>query len=60
MYNAGMPTQRPTPAQTEDPMFPRKSPLLKPLFLNDQDIDDLIAFLESLEEPMQRIRVAVP
>jgi cytochrome c peroxidase len=60
MYNAGMPTRRPTPAQREDPMFPRKSPLLKPLFLNDQDIDDLVAFLESLEEPLQRIRVAVP
>jgi cytochrome c peroxidase len=57
MYNAGMPTLVPkNREQLEDPLFPVKSPLLKPLGLNDQDLQDLEAFLRSLEEPLLRVR----
>ena len=55
MYNAGMPTLRPKPDQLDDPLFPKKSPLLKPLGLNRQDLGDLQAFLETLDEPRQRV-----
>lgn len=59
MYNVGMPNLVPRPDQKEDPLFPaKKSPLLKPLGLNRQDLADLEAFLEALEEP--RLRVVVP
>lgn len=56
MYNAGMPTLTPKPDQVDDPKFPKKSRLLRPLGLNKQDLKDLLAFLESLEEPPLRIR----
>ncbi len=56
LYRAGMPTLRRKPAQLEDPLFPTKSPLLQPLPLNDHDLDDLTAFLESLREPRRRVR----
>jgi cytochrome c peroxidase len=56
MYNAGMPNVRPSPKQKDDPLFPKKSPLLKPLGLNTQDIADLKAFLESLGEARFRVR----
>ncbi|MBA4030642.1 MAG: cytochrome-c peroxidase [Planctomyces sp.] len=56
LYNAGMPTLVPKPDQENDPRFPKKSPLLKPLGLNPQDVADLRAFLESLEEPRTRFR----
>lgn len=56
MYDAGMATLRPKPDQEDDPLFPTKSPLLKPLGLNAQDRDDLRAFLESLTEPRTRVR----
>ena len=56
MYNAGMPNVRPTPKQKNDPLFPKKSPLLKPLGLNRQDIADLKAFLESLTEKKFTVR----
>jgi cytochrome c peroxidase len=36
--------------------LPVKSPLLKPLGLNSEDLDDLATFLESLAEPRLRIR----
>jgi cytochrome c peroxidase len=36
-----------------------KSPLLKPLGLNKQDLADLTAFLTSLEETKRRIRPPV-
>ena len=55
MYNAGMPTLRPKADQLDDPLFPKKSPLLRPLGLNRQDLGDLQAFLETLEEPRQRV-----
>jgi cytochrome c peroxidase len=56
MYNAGMGTLRRKPAQMNDPLFPTKSPHLKELGLNKQDLADLRAFLESLEEPRTRVR----
>ena len=56
MYNAGMPTLTPREHQTDDPLFPKKSPLLRPLGLNPQDLTDLQAFLEALEEPRLRHR----
>ena len=56
MYNAGAAHPRPTEAQKNDPLFPVTDPLLKPLGLNTQDKDDLLAFLDSLSEPKQRIR----
>lgn len=56
MYNAGMPTLRRKEHQSEDPLFPTKSPLLKPLSLSKQDMSDLLAFLDALSEPPRRIR----
>lgn len=55
MYNAGMPTIKQYDFQRADPLFPKKSPHLKPLGLNRQDIADLAAFLGSLEEPPQHL-----
>ncbi|WP_254053622.1 cytochrome-c peroxidase [Singulisphaera sp. GP187] len=53
MYNAGMATlRRPSGAPKPDAApFPTKSPRLRPLGLNDRDLADLKAFLESLNEP---------
>ncbi|MEW4455540.1 cytochrome c peroxidase [Bremerella sp. JC817] len=56
MYNAGMPTIKRKEHQQDDELFPAKSPLLKPLGLNKQDLADLAAFLGSLEEPKLRVR----
>lgn len=56
MYNAGMPTLRRNAKQKDDPNFPTKSPLLKPLGLNKQDLADLEAFLRCLDEPARRVR----
>ena len=56
MYNAGMSTLRRKPHQQDDKLFPTKSHLLRPLGLNRQDLADLRAFLESLEEPRRRVR----
>jgi cytochrome c peroxidase len=55
-YNAGMATLRRKPEQAGDPLFPTKSPRLRPLGLNKQDLADLRAFLESLTEPKLRVR----
>jgi cytochrome c peroxidase len=57
MYNAGMGETRPKPGQEADPLFPVKSPHLKPLGLNAQDLSDLRALLESLTERRRRVRV---
>ncbi|GIW77109.1 MAG: methylamine utilization protein [Phycisphaerae bacterium] len=57
MYNAGGFHPKPTPAQKDDPLFPKTSPLLKPLNLTKQELSDLQAFLFSLTEPKQRMRV---
>lgn len=56
MYNAGMPTLRRNQDQLDDELFPNKSPHLKPLGLNKQDLADLAAFLGTLEESKRRIR----
>jgi cytochrome c peroxidase len=56
MYNAGMPTLRRQDYQHDDPLFPVKSPHLRPLGLNRQDLADLAAFLGTLEEPRHRVR----
>lgn len=56
LYNAGMPTPQRKQSQADDPRFPVKSPHLKPLGLNKQDLADLTAFLQSLEEPRRRVR----
>lgn len=56
LYNAGMPTPQRKQSQADDPRFPVKSPHLKPLGLNKQDLADLSAFLQSLEEPKRRVR----
>ncbi|MCC9609677.1 cytochrome-c peroxidase [Blastopirellula sp. JC732] len=56
MYNAGMPTIKRKEEQLEDELFPTKSPLLKPLGLNRQDLADLAAFLSTLEEAKLRVR----
>jgi len=51
MYNVGMVTLKRTDFDQDDPLFPKKSPHLRPLGLNGQDLADLEAFLHSLEEP---------
>lgn len=56
MYNAGMPTLKRKEHQQDDDLFPTKSPHLKPLGLNKQDLEDLAAFLATLEEPKLRVR----
>lgn len=58
LYNSGMPNLRRRKHQADDPLFPTKSPLLKPLGLNEQDFVDLKAFLNTLSEP--HIRVEPP
>ncbi len=56
MYNVGMVAIKRPAHQHDDPLFPVKSPLLKPLGLNRQDLADLEAFLGALEEPRRRVR----
>jgi cytochrome c peroxidase len=56
MYNVGMVAIKRQAHQQDDPLFPVKSPLLKPLGLNRQDLADLEAFLNALEEPRRRVR----
>ena len=56
MYNAGMVTLKRQPFERNDPEFPVKSPHLKPLGLNRQDLADLAAFLATLEEPPRGMR----
>ncbi len=57
LYNAGMRSDR-VPASDKRGLKPVKSPHLKPLNLNAQDLADLTAFLGSLSEP--RLRVMAP
>lgn len=56
MYSAGMPRIEPSEAQKDDPLFPRKSPLVERLDLDVQEKGDLAAFLRSLTERKRRIR----
>jgi cytochrome c peroxidase len=60
MYNNGMADIRPrNDAEANDPLFPVKSPLLRSLGLNKQDLSDLQEFLNSLAEPKLRVRPPV-
>ncbi len=59
-YNAGMGEVRPKPHQVGDPLFPKKSPHLRSLGLNEQDLTDLRAFLETLAETPLRVRPKLP
>lgn len=56
MYNVGMPSVNPKEHQKNDPLFPKKDVLLKPLQLTKQDKLDLIAFMESISEITTKIR----
>lgn len=56
MYSAGMPTLKPKPDQLDDPLFPRKSPLLQKLDLNADEKRQLLAFLDALTERPRRVR----
>ena len=56
MYNAGMVTLKRHPHERHDPLIPVKSPHLRPLGLNRQDLADLAAFLGTLEEPRRPMR----
>jgi cytochrome c peroxidase len=56
MYSAGMPRIEPSEAQKDDPLFPRKSPLIERLDLDAREKGDLAAFLRSLTERKRRIR----
>lgn len=55
LYNAGMPNIKTPPGKENHPLLPKKSPLLKPLRLSEQEIHAIEAFLKTLEEPPQRI-----
>lgn len=57
LYNAGTLRDRRTQSRT-DPIAPPpiKSPLIKPLGLNKQDLRDVSAFLMTLSEPHYRVR----
>ena len=56
MYSGGMPTLKRKPEQANDPLFPTKSPHLKPLNLDARKKADLKAFLESLTERRRRVK----
>jgi len=53
-YNAGGLSPKRPEKFADDPLWPETSKHLKPLHLNDQDLRDLIAFLEALTERAQR------
>lgn len=48
MYNAGGVRPEPREHQKKDPLFPKTSPALRPLGLNQQELDALESFLYSL------------
>lgn len=49
IYNSGMQIINPTEKQKkEDPMYPVTDPLMKPLNLTQEEIQDLVSFLEAL------------
>lgn len=58
LYNSGMPNVVKNERSDDEPV-PKKSPRLKPLGLNKQDLADLAAFLGTLEEPHRRIEPPV-
>ncbi|MBB6431358.1 cytochrome c peroxidase [Algisphaera agarilytica] len=54
-YNGGMIEPRAKKNRPNDPLLPKNSPLLHELNLTDSELNDLVAFLESLEEPHRRV-----
>ncbi|WP_423779653.1 cytochrome-c peroxidase [Chryseobacterium indologenes] len=49
LYNSGMQMINPTPEEKKaDPNFPVTDHLIKPLHLNEQEIDAIVAFLKSM------------
>ncbi|MDN6342405.1 MAG: hypothetical protein L0J49_01915 [Lactococcus lactis] len=56
MYNAGMATLKPSKKQETDPLFPTKSKLLKELDLDQNELEALEAFLNSLSSTIYRER----
>lgn len=49
LYNSGMQMINPTPEEKKaDPNFPVTDPLVKPLKLNEQEIDAIVAFLKAM------------
>lgn len=54
-YNGGMIEPRAKKDRPNDPLLPKNSPLLHELNLTDAELHDLVAFLESLEEPHRRV-----
>lgn len=54
MYNVGMPQIIPRKAK-DHPLYPEKSPLLKPLGLTEVEKEALLAFLESISRRPRRI-----
>ena len=55
LYNVGMPHPKRKESQKDDPLFPVTSHLLKPLELSQEQLADLEAFLQSLNERPTRI-----
>ena len=56
MYNAGMARPEPRPGmKTDDPPYPTTSPLLQELNLTDEEMQAIIAFLESISETPYRM-----
>lgn len=56
MYNAGMARPKPrTGMKTDDPPYPTTSPLLKELNLTEDEMQAIIAFLESISETPYRM-----
>lgn len=48
IYNQGMPKEIPVETQKKDPKFQKKSKMIQPLNLTEQEIKDLESFLETL------------
>lgn len=57
MYNSGMPQIIPKSIRDTLAYIPTHSPLLKPLGLSEEEIDDLLAFLHSISVRPRPIRV---
>ena len=50
VYNGGVAVGRPRGAHTENPAFPAQSPLIRELDLTEAEVQDIVAFLRSLDE----------
>lgn len=56
MYNAGMPQPKRKPEQVNDPLFPKTDTLLKRLHLSKDEIQDIIAWLNSITAEPWKMR----